>query len=79
MKRLLNKVEKTRTEYECACEKLEQKIREVCEFNARLTCCAGDGHLVLNEETSSVAGLGCLSGRSKQNKLTEKEHLEWSI
>jgi len=61
------------------CEQLEKRIRNVCEFEARLTWCAGDGHLVLNEETSQVATLRCLIGRSSHKKLTETEHLKFCI
>lgn len=79
MKALINRVHSTHSKYEGACFKLEEKIRNVCDFNARLTWCAGDGHLVLNEETFSVANLGCLNGKTAKNRLTEEEHLNWGI
>lgn len=79
MKRQINKVLKKRNEYEFACAQLEKRIREVCEFNARLTWCSGDGHVVLNEDTAEAAMLECLIGRTKQNKLTVQQHLRWCI
>lgn len=79
MKRLKNKVLKLREEYECACEAYESKIREVCDFNARLVFCSGDGQLVLNEDTASVATLNCLDGRTRNNKLTSEEHYDYCI
>jgi hypothetical protein len=60
-------------------EKFELKVREVCDFNARITFCAGDGHLILNEENGNVARLNCLTGRTKTNKLTEEQHEEFCI
>lgn len=79
MKKEIDKLIKTHLAYEKALDKLDLKIREVCGFNARITWCAGDGHLVLNEENSSVSPLRCLNGKTKLNKLTEKDHYQQSI
>ena len=79
MKALKNKVLKAHDKYEFACGQYEVEIRKVCDFEARLTWCAGDGHLILNEDTSSVATLNCLNGRTEKNKLTQEEHLEYCI
>ena len=79
MNKLFKKVESTRLRYEKACEELETEARKVCDFNMRITWCAGDGHLVLNEETSGVAQLNCLNGRTEDDKLTEDDHLKYCI
>jgi hypothetical protein len=74
MEKLISKLEKSYEAYEVASNALEVKVREICDFNARITFCSGDGHLVLNEVTSNVAPLSCLFGKSKSNKLTETAH-----
>ena len=79
MKALLNKVFSTHTKYEVAVKNVNDKLKEVCDFNAVLTWGEGDGHLVLNEETSNVATLNCLNGKSAKNKLTEEEHEEYTL
>lgn len=79
MKALLNKVFSTHEKYEVAVENVNDKLKEVCDFNAALTWCAGDGHLVLNEETNSVAALNCLNGKTAKNKLTEEEHKKYTF
>ena len=79
MKKELIRVGKTRDEYEVACAKLDDKIKEVCDFEAGLTWCASDGHLVINVDTASVALLECLDGRTKKNKLSEDDHLTYCI
>ena len=79
MDKLIKKVNSTYLKYDKACSDLENKLREVCDFNARLTWCKGDGHLVLNEETASVARMACLNGRTENDKLTEEEHYSFSI
>jgi len=79
MKALKNKLFSTREKYDVAWENLNDKIKEVCDFNAQLTWCAGDGHLILNEDTTSVATLNCLDGKTVKNKLTEKRHFEYCI
>lgn len=79
MEKEINAVLKSHLKYEKDCEILAVKIREVCDFNARLTWCAGDGHLVLNEETANVAPLGCLTGKTTTNKLSEYDHESASI
>lgn len=79
MKALKNKLFSTREKYDVAWENLNDKIKEVCDFNAQLTLCASDGHLILNEKTASVATLNCLNGKTVKNKLTEQEHSEYCI
>lgn len=74
MKREIQELEKARERYEGKFHLLEKKIKEVCAFEAYLTWCAGDGHLVGNAESDSVAPLYCLEGKSKRNKLTAEEH-----
>lgn len=79
MKREINAVLKAHNKYEGLCGILERKIQEVCEFEAYLTFCAGDGHLVGNDANNSVAPLYCLDGKTKDNKLTHEEHLKHCI
>ena len=79
MKREISKVIKTHLAYEAACAKLEEKIKSVCDFDAYLTWCAGDGHLIGNGDTASVAMMGCIHGKTENNKLTAEEHLEYCI
>ena len=74
MKKLIEDLQTKYEAYEVANTVLERRVREFCDFNARITYCEGDGHMVLNEETSSVAFLGCLEGKTKRNKLNESEH-----
>ncbi len=76
MQRAMSKVIKKWDAYDSARIELELKVREVCDFNARIDWCAGDGHVVLNEETSHVSSLGCLHGKTEDNKLSEEEHLK---
>ena len=75
MKKEIDAVLKAHEKYEGHFFKLEVKIKEVCEFEAYLTWCAGDGHLVGNADNSSVAPLFCLKGKNKRNKLTAEDHL----
>lgn len=75
MKREIEKVEKSYDNYMGHFKVLEDKIKEVCEFEAYLTWCAGDGHLVGNSDNTSVAPLYCLNGKSKHNKLSAEDHL----
>ena len=70
----LNKLHTIFSKYETEFNIIDEKIKEICEFNAGLTFCSGDGHLVINSDTSNVAPLYCLKGKSKSNKLTEEEH-----
>ena len=79
MKKEIDKVVKTYKDYENAVETLEIKVREVCDFNARITFCEGDRHLLLNEDTSTVSQLYCLKGKNKNNKLTAEEHENSSL
>lgn len=79
MKREILLAEKAKLDYDRACNVLEAKIREVCDFDAYLTWCAGDGHLVGNNSTANVAPLYCLDGKSKSNKLTQEDHYSCCI
>jgi len=79
MKREIQELEKARQRYEGKFNVLEKKIKEVCDFEAYLTWCTGDGHLVGNDETMSIAPLYCLEGKSKRNKLTAEEHKYFCI
>ena len=79
MKKEIEKLIKTYDAYEKALEQFELKVREVCDFNARVIFCNGDRHLIINEETSFVSPLFCLNGKNKNNKLTEEEHRSYSI
>ncbi len=79
MKREIHELHKARQRYEGKFEVLQKKIKEVCEFEAYLTWCPGDGHLVGNDETVSIAPLYCLDGKSKINKLTAEEHKHFCI
>jgi hypothetical protein len=79
MKREITAVLKAHSKYEGLCGILERKIQEVCDFDAYLTHCAGDGHLVGNDATTNVAPLYCLDGKTKKNKLSAKEHLKHCI
>jgi len=79
MKKEIDNLIKTYDAYEKALEELEFEVREVCDFNARVTFCAGDRHLIMNEETASVAPLFCLNGKNKTNKLSEEDHRKYSI
>jgi len=74
MERELKKLERTYISYEKALDELEVKVRELCDFNARVTFCEGDRHLLLNEDTSTVSRFHCLNGKSNANKLTVEEH-----
>lgn len=79
MKALLQKITSTHDKYENYVEQFNKELKKVCDFNAVLTWCAGDGHLILNEETANVATLNCLNGKSEKNKLTEAEHFDYCI
>lgn len=54
-------------------ERLQKEVQKICSFEISITYCEGDGHLILNENTSDVAGFDCLKGKSSKNKLTEDE------
>ncbi len=79
MKIDFTKMKKAYETYEAELSKIEEKVRLVCDFEARITFCAGDRHLILNEETSDVATLDCLDGRTAKNKLTAEEHENFCI
>lgn len=74
MRKEIERVEKLYSIYENAKTELTNKVRSVCDFNAVVTYCDGDGHLVLNEDTAAVASMSCLDGKSRHNKLTAEEH-----
>ena len=59
--------------------KLDLKIKGIIDFDGGLTYCEGDGHLVINDNSASVGFFSCLKGRTKTNKLTEKEHDSYCI
>lgn len=79
MKREIQELEKAHQRYQGKFEALQNKIKEVCEFEAYLTWCEGDCHLVGNYDTTSIAPLYCLKGKSKRNKLTAEEHKYFCI
>ena len=58
---------------------VNRKLAEVCEFEAALTWCAGDDHMIMNVETSDVASPLCLRGVSASNKLTADAHQKLCI
>lgn len=74
-----DKMETSHDRYEGFLCALESKVIEVCDFNAGVTFCAGDGHLVINADSANVATMNCLIGKSKSNKLTVDEHLRFCI
>lgn len=81
-KQLSSKIKKLDQSYEAYEElrdRLSDQINDICEFDACITYCSGDGHLVLNLETSAVAFVSCLKGKTKQKKLTDVEHWAFSI
>ena len=79
MEKEIRAVVKAKSNYDSHFSTLEVKIQEVCDFSAYLTYCEGDGHLVGNEDTANVAPLNCLIGKSKRNKLSEKDHKKQCI
>ena len=79
MDKQIEKVIKKYNDYEKELEFLQLEVAKVCDFSAKITFCAGDRHLLLNEDTSSVAPLFCLNGKTESNKLTENEHFKCSI
>jgi hypothetical protein len=79
MKKLFLDLERKKESYDNALKKAETEVRKICDFNARITFCEGDGHLLLNEETARVSRLNCLIGKSELNKLSDDEHENFSI
>lgn len=77
MKRLLNKIIKTKDELNLIEQQADIEINKICDFEAGLTYCEGDGYLIINTETSDVATLDLLNGKSETNKLTESEHKKY--
>lgn len=57
----------------------EEAIQEVCDFNAGLTNCSGDGYLVIDDDSANVGMLACLNGKTKANKLTLEEYEKFTI
>ena len=76
MKLLIQKLEKKRKDYEDAFIKLNKQVKTICDFNASLVYVQGDGHCILNEDTTSVAPLANLKldDKSQKNKLSSEEH-----
>ena len=79
MKRFVKKLVKKKDELDLLEEEAEKRINDLCDFEAGITFCEGDGYLIINIATSSVAGLGLLNGKTKSNKLSEDEHKKYSI
>ncbi len=67
------------SEYAKAVKRVDSILAKMCAFNAAITYVAGDDHLVMNVDTSDVAPLTCLDGKSAANKLTQEEHFDQSI
>jgi hypothetical protein len=65
--------------YEDSLEFVDFIINDICDFDAKITHCAGDGLLVLNLNTANVATLDCLKGKHSKNLLTEEEHDRMSL
>lgn len=74
MKTEIERMYRAFEQFQMARDKANKCVIEACDFNASITWAAGDGHLILNEDTSSVAPMSCLIGKNKRNKLTEEEH-----
>ena len=74
MEKELNALDSARRNYEKAMDRANARLAEVCDFEASITWIEGDGHLVLNVNTSDVANIECLKGKTKRNKLTEEQH-----
>jgi hypothetical protein len=79
MKKLLNKIIKKKDELDLLEQQADIEINKICAFEAGLTFCEGDGYLIINTETTNVANLGLLNGKTETNKLTEAEHEKYSI
>ncbi len=76
----LKRLEKAHKKVEYHRKSLEVKVNKICDFNAYVTYCAGDGFLIGNDNRiQSVAVMSCLIGKSKKNKLTTKDHLKYCI
>lgn len=79
IKAILDRMNKLQEELNNLNDKIDPLIDEICEFDAGITNCGGDGFLVINMEHSNVALLSCLIGKSKKNKLTKEEFNKYSI
>ncbi len=77
--RLLKKTEKKYKEYDAARNELEEEVRSLCDFDARVVYLAGDGLLILNSETASVAPFDCLDDVTEDNMLTAEQHKDECI
>jgi len=79
MHKELSALESARGKYESLLKKADAKLAEVCDFEATIVWAAGDGHVLMNLRTETLASLECLKGKTKSNKLTEKEHESFAI
>jgi len=79
MKRLINKIVKKKEELDILEQQADIEINKLCDFEAGLTYCEGDGYLIINTGTTNVANLGLLNGKTEKNKLTEAEHTRYCI
>ena len=75
----INRMEKAYSKYNCELYALEGLVKVLCDFRAGVTWCAGDGHLIINDETSDVATMDCLDGITEEDKLTEDVHKDFCI
>jgi hypothetical protein len=65
--------------YKLAIAEYENEVRKICDFDARITYCVGDGHLVMNADMpgAGVATLECLEGKTVKNMLTAEQHYKF--
>lgn len=73
MSKLTNKLEAAHELYMDVYNKVDEHIKERCEFEAGLTFLPGDGHMVIHTEDANVAPLWVMVGKSKRKKLTLEE------
>jgi len=78
IEKLLSKVIAKRNVYRNALGKAEEKVREVCDFNARLVDLDGDGLMILDEDTTNVCSSCHVVGHTESNPFTEEEHEKFS-
>jgi hypothetical protein len=60
-------------------KKLDDEIKDLCEFEVGITYCEGDGILVIDIKNATVAVIECLAEATKKNKLTREEFERFSI
>ena len=65
--------------YEKELEIASEKIKPLCEFPAVITFCAGDGHLILNEDNAEVAFLSCLKDKTKKKQINSKTAFRFEL